>query len=204
MQRRERDRAGDTDQQPLGQDELPEAGRLAGGGIAEPQRDRPADDGHDDAEAIGEPAHQDAAEAEADHRHRVRQRGGGARDAELRLDRRAGPRSPTTCPRRRWPRAAARHRAASTHRRTPARHARRPPLGSRCRLRAGTWMWRSVSGLSFRLYSSNSRPLGASLAHGLEKQRGWPRSHPRASASARYRDLTGGRTGGRAGSPGPR
>ena len=40
---------------------------------------------HHDAAAVGEPAHQHAAEAEADHQQRVRQRRLGARDAELRL-----------------------------------------------------------------------------------------------------------------------
>ena len=50
-----------------------------------PSTTRADDDGHHDAEAVGQPSHADAREAEADHRQRVRQRGGAARDAELRL-----------------------------------------------------------------------------------------------------------------------
>ena len=86
--RRERDGAGDADQQALGEGELPEACGLAGGEMADSPTDGPTDDRNEDAEAIGQASHQDAAEAEADHRHGVGQRGARARDAELRLDRR--------------------------------------------------------------------------------------------------------------------
>jgi hypothetical protein len=41
---------------------------------------------HHDAEAVREPAHEDAAQAEAHHGERVGQRGVGAVDAEFRLD----------------------------------------------------------------------------------------------------------------------
>ena len=56
--------------------------------IAERQRERGAGERQADAIAVGQPAHQDAAEAEADHRQRVGERRRRAVDAEFRLHRR--------------------------------------------------------------------------------------------------------------------
>ena len=50
-----------------------------------PRPDRADQQRHDDAAPVGQAAHEDAADAEADHQQRVRQRGVGARDAELGL-----------------------------------------------------------------------------------------------------------------------
>ena len=86
-QRGERGRGPEqTDQQALRRAEEPQVGRQPGGDIAGAKADRAEPDRYQHAEPIGKPAHQDAAEAEADHGQRVRQRRVGARHAELGLD----------------------------------------------------------------------------------------------------------------------
>ena len=87
-QRREGRRAAETDEEPVRERVLPQALRRGGRGVAGAERDRADDDRHHDAEAVGEPPHRDAADAEADHRQRVGQRRVPARDAEGRLHRR--------------------------------------------------------------------------------------------------------------------
>ena len=62
---------------------------------------------HHHAEAVGQPAHHDAADAEADHQQRVGQRGIGARDAELGLHRGQHDRRRCTCRCCRWSSAPA-------------------------------------------------------------------------------------------------
>ena len=83
-----------------------------------PSATAPISTGTHDAEAVGQPAHHDAADAEADHGQRVRQRGVGARDAEFGLHRRQRDRRPTTCRRCRPCRAPAPGQAAARHRRS--------------------------------------------------------------------------------------
>ena len=104
------------------------AGRDEAG--AEAQRADQHRDHH--AEAIGQSAHENAADAEADHRQRVGQRRVGARHAEVGLDARQAPRRPSTCRSRRWSSAAARRSAASRHRETRCRVAFRY-----------AWSWRA-------------------------------------------------------------
>ena len=72
-----------------------------------PSATAPIASGTHDAEAVGQPAHQHAADAEADHGQRVGQRRVGARDAELGLHRGQRHDHATTCRRRRWCSAAA-------------------------------------------------------------------------------------------------
>ena len=55
--------------------------------IAEAERQRPQGQRHRDAEAVGKPAHEHAAAGEAEHGERIGQRGVGAGDAEIGLDR---------------------------------------------------------------------------------------------------------------------
>ena len=51
--RREHDRAGDANQQAVGEYELPQTCRLAGDDVPEPEHERAGDDRPEDAEAIG-------------------------------------------------------------------------------------------------------------------------------------------------------
>ena len=69
--------------------EGPDAGREPGGDEADAEPGRADQQRHHDAAPVGEPPHQHAADAEADHQQRVGQRGVGARDAELGLHRAA-------------------------------------------------------------------------------------------------------------------
>ena len=59
--------------------------RQAGGDEAEAEPGGADQERHDDAAPVGQAPHEDAADAEADHQQRVRQRRVGARDAELGL-----------------------------------------------------------------------------------------------------------------------
>ena len=86
--RPERRRAAEQrDQQSVRQCELPQAGRVGGGDVAQAERHGADQRGQHDAEAVRHAPHHHAAHGEADHRQRVGQRGGGAIDAELRLHR---------------------------------------------------------------------------------------------------------------------
>jgi hypothetical protein len=88
-QRREGGRAAkQADQQAVGNREQPDVAGQAGRTVAEAEPGGADQDRHRDAMAVGEPAHQDAAEAKADQHPRVRHRGVGARHAELGLHRR--------------------------------------------------------------------------------------------------------------------
>jgi hypothetical protein len=80
--------AEEPDQHPVQQAEFAEARGVAGEHEAAAQAERADDGRHHHAEAVGELAHQDAADAEADHGQRVGQRGTAARYAELGLHRR--------------------------------------------------------------------------------------------------------------------
>ncbi len=84
-QRRERRRAARADQQALREREPGERRRRAGGDEAEREQPRAEHHRQHDAVAVGQAAHRDARQPERDHRQRVRQRCGGARDAEFRL-----------------------------------------------------------------------------------------------------------------------
>ena len=53
------------------------------GDETEPQHDGAQEHGHHDAETVGEPPHQQAAEGKADHAHGVGERGAGAVNVEL-------------------------------------------------------------------------------------------------------------------------
>ncbi len=87
-QRPERSGAAEhADQQSLHGGELPEAGDVGAGDIAEAQHERPDENRNDDAAAVGEAAHEDAAEGETQHRRGIGQRGLAAIDAELELHR---------------------------------------------------------------------------------------------------------------------
>ena len=93
-QRAEGRRAAEqADQQRLREHELPELGRLRGGDVAEAQHQRAEDHRQHDAEAVGEPAHQHAADREAQHGRGVGQRRAAA------ARRRTRPRSPAAPPR---------------------------------------------------------------------------------------------------------
>ena len=87
-QRREGRRRADADEQAVGDRVLRQRSRPRRARVARREGERAEDHGHDDAVAVGELAHDDAADAEADHRQRVRERCVRARDAELRLHRR--------------------------------------------------------------------------------------------------------------------
>jgi hypothetical protein len=90
-QRAERGRAAEhADQERLREHELPERGRAGRGDVADAEHERAKRSRHDDAEAVGKAAHQHAADREADHGRGIRQRGVGAVDPELGLDRGQG------------------------------------------------------------------------------------------------------------------
>ncbi len=80
--------AADADQQSMGQRNLSEVRGLTNCEIAEAETGRPDRQWRGNAEAIGEPPHQDAAAGKADHAQGERQRGLAASDAEIGLDRR--------------------------------------------------------------------------------------------------------------------
>ena len=75
-------------EQAVRQRELPDVGREADSEIAGGERDRADEHRAHDAETVGETAHHDAADAEAEHGERERQRGVAARHAEVGLHRR--------------------------------------------------------------------------------------------------------------------
>ncbi len=75
-----------ADKDRLDKDELPIAGRPGRDDEAQAQDHGACDERYDDAEAIGEPAHQDAPNGEADHGRGIRQRRTTAADRELRLN----------------------------------------------------------------------------------------------------------------------
>ena len=85
--RTERRRRADADHH-MGGVEHPDVRRIAGADVADRKQHRAEDRREDDAVTIRKPAHDDAAEREADHRHRVGERGGVAQDAEVGLHRR--------------------------------------------------------------------------------------------------------------------
>ena len=72
----------------MGEAELHKAGRGAGEDEARAQAERADHHRHHDAEAVGEAAHEDAADAEADHRERIGQGSVAARGREIRLHQR--------------------------------------------------------------------------------------------------------------------
>ena len=86
-QRRKARRAADqAEQHAVNQGEGPDAARQAGGDEAEAEAGGADQERHGDAAPVGEAPHEDAADAEADHQQRVRQRRVGASDAELGLN----------------------------------------------------------------------------------------------------------------------
>ncbi len=88
-QRRECRRAAEkADQHALRQRELPQAAGESRGDEAQSHAAGTDEDRDDDAEPVGKPAHEDAAEAEADHGERVGEGRVRASHAELRLHRR--------------------------------------------------------------------------------------------------------------------
>ena len=88
-ERREgRGRAEKADQRALDERELPDRSGVGGADIAEAERHGADRARHRDAVAVGERAHGKAAEAEAEHRQRIGQRGLAAGDAEFGLHRR--------------------------------------------------------------------------------------------------------------------
>ena len=87
-QRGERRGAAGADQRPLRKRVIAERWCGACGNVAKGEQQRAEHDRRHHAVTIGQPAHHDARQAEADHRQRVRQRCIGACDAELRLYRR--------------------------------------------------------------------------------------------------------------------
>ena len=77
-----------TDQHPMHHAELPQAGGRARGNKPQAQAERSHDDGHHDAETIGQAPHQHAADTEADQCQGIRKRSVGARHPEFALHRR--------------------------------------------------------------------------------------------------------------------
>ena len=75
-----------ADQQRLREHELPQGRGARRGDVADAEHERAKHGRHEDAEAVGEAAHQHAADG-ADHGRGVGQRGVGAVDPELGLDR---------------------------------------------------------------------------------------------------------------------
>ena len=160
----------DADQQSLRERVLPERRRRGRGGVAERHRDGPADHRHHDAEAIGQPAHRDAAEAEPDHRQRVGERRVAARDAELGLHRRQRDDD------RPHADAADRRQHQRPRRAAPTRRSTRLRLPARARESAR----RGRIALRFRR-------IAAGRAHARRRRTGsgWSRSAPPGRAGSR-------------------
>jgi hypothetical protein len=77
--------AEQADQQSVGQCELPQAARSTRGRKSQPQAGSADQRYHHHAEAVGQPPHEDAADAKADQRQGVGKRGIGAHRAEIAL-----------------------------------------------------------------------------------------------------------------------
>ena len=111
-----------------------------------PRPSVPTSTGDHHAEAIGQAAHEDAADAEADHRQRVRQRRVARAPRRTRPGCAAAPRRRSTCRSRRWSSAAATRAAASRRRGT------RCPVAFRC-----AYSFRGVELIICRSASRGSR-----------------------------------------------